>query len=233
MTDRESLPNLVCQGRGPCFPPFDAPTGESEKSWPANRTAMNGTSTGDATVNHEHTPRCQEDAHTSHAAGSRPYLRLALMAVLSFAAMYFLMYATVNALENVYHIVNQFYMAGLMAAPMVIIELALMRRMYPNRKINAAILAASLLATAAFWGLIRRQAAVADEQFVRSMIPHHAGAILMCDEASLTDPELKRLCESIKTSQQAEIDQMKVKLTELQTKCGRGSRLGPDAHVRG
>jgi uncharacterized protein (DUF305 family) len=44
------------------------------------------------------------------------------------------------------------------------------------------------------------------------MIPHHAGAILMCNEAQLTDPEVKRLCEGIVASQEREIAQMKAKL---------------------
>ena len=37
--------------------------------------------------------------------------------------------------------VNQVYMAGLMAAPMVVIEILLMSGMYPNRKKNAVIVA--------------------------------------------------------------------------------------------
>jgi len=41
------------------------------------------------------------------------------------------------------------------------------------------------------------------------MIPHHGGALLMCREASISDPEIKALCESIKLSQQSEIEQMK------------------------
>jgi uncharacterized protein (DUF305 family) len=90
--------------------------------------------------------------------------------------------------------------------------------MYRNKKLNVAIVAASVIALAAFWVLIRQQTAVTDKQFLRSMIPHHAGALLMCEEASISDPQIKRLCESIKASQQAEIDQMKAKLKELQAR---------------
>jgi hypothetical protein len=39
----------------------------------------------------------------------------------------------VDRFANVYPNLNQFYMAGLMAAPMVLIELALMGHMYPNK----------------------------------------------------------------------------------------------------
>jgi uncharacterized protein (DUF305 family) len=63
--------------------------------------------------------------------------------------------------------------------------------------------------------LIRQQTAVTDQQFLRSMIPHHAGAILMCDRASLDDREIKELCRAIVSGQQREIDQMKATLARL------------------
>jgi uncharacterized protein (DUF305 family) len=40
------------------------------------------------------------------------------------------------------------------------------------------------------------------------MVPHHSGAILMCQEADLTDPELIGLCRQIIEAQRAEIEQM-------------------------
>jgi hypothetical protein len=47
--------------------------------------------------------------------------------------------------ENVYSNVNQIYMAGLMTAPMVAIELVVMRAMYHDMRMNAVILAASIV----------------------------------------------------------------------------------------
>lgn len=137
------------------------------------------------------------------------YSRLLAMMALSFLAMYGLMYAMVDRLGNVFNSVNQVYMAGLMAASMLIIELLLMGGMYPNKRWNAALLALGAVALVGFWLAIRQQAAVGDRQFLRSMIPHHAGAILMCRQAQLTDPEIRALCESIVAGQQSEIDQMK------------------------
>jgi hypothetical protein len=136
------------------------------------------------------------------------YRNLLVMAILSFVAMYVLMYAMVDRFGNVYSNVNQLYMAGLMTAPMLIIELLVMRGMYHNNRLNAAVIAASILAGVACFTFIRQQTAVKDEQFIRSMIPHHSGAILMCEEAVLSDPELRRLCQQIIVSQQREIDQM-------------------------
>lgn len=134
------------------------------------------------------------------------------MALLSFAAMYVLMYAMVNAFDNVLANVNQFYMAGLMAAPMVIIELALMGMMYPNKRANVAIGSVSALLALAFWFAIRTQAGVGNEQFLKSMVPHHASAILMCEKADVSDPEIRKLCGEIIKSQQSEINQMKALL---------------------
>lgn len=145
-----------------------------------------------------------------------PYRHLASMAVLSFIAMYILMYAMVNAFANVYPNVNQFYMAGLMTAPMVIIELIVMGAMYRNKQVNRAVIGASAALLVLFWLGIRYQAAVNDTEFLKSMIPHHAGAILMCREASLKDPAVRKLCEGIVVGQQAEIDQMKADLARLQ-----------------
>ena len=144
------------------------------------------------------------------------YPHLAIMAVLSFLAMYLLMYAMVNTFGDVYNNVNQVYMAGLMAAPMVVIELIVMRAMYRNPKSNLMIIGASVVTGLLFFVFIRQQAVVTDTQFLRSMIPHHSGAILMCREAELQDAEIRRLCEAIISSQQDEIDQMNRILRRMQ-----------------
>lgn len=157
------------------------------------------------------------EAHSSSAssqAGNSHYKHLLVMAVFSFLAMYVLMYAMADALENVYNSWNQFYMAGLMTASMVIIELIVMRAMYHDKRRNVSIGAASVAGLIGFFLFIRAQTAISDRQFLRSMIPHHAGAILMCQQASITDADIRRLCEGIVSSQQAEIDQMKAMLNE-------------------
>ena len=144
------------------------------------------------------------------------YKKLLFMAVLSFISMFVLMYAMVNTFSNIFLNVNQFYMAGLMTAPMIIIEMALMGSMYTDKKLNTIIIATSSILLIAFFVFIRQQSAVSDKQFLKSMIPHHASAILMCEKANLQDPEIKELCKSIIPGQQAEIDEMKAKLKELQ-----------------
>lgn len=143
-----------------------------------------------------------------------PYWRFLAMLVLSFLAMYAFMYAMVNAWENVLPNFNQAYMAGLMTAPMAIFELLLMGRMYPNKKLNAILIAVAAVTLAVLWIFIRNQTAISDEQFLKSMIPHHAGAILMCEQTSLRDPDLLRLCDEIIAAQEKEIAVMKAELSE-------------------
>jgi hypothetical protein len=37
---------------------------------------------------------------------------------------------------------------------------------------------------------------IGDGAFLRTTIPHHSRVILLCQEATLTDPEIVTLCES-------------------------------------
>jgi len=90
-----------------------------------------------------------------------------------------------------------------------------MSGMYMDKRRSAIIIAVSAVALIAFFLLIRQQTGVTDRQFVKSMIPHHAGAILMARQANLSDIELRKLGADIIQSQEAEIRQMKAKLEEL------------------
>lgn len=138
------------------------------------------------------------------------------MFLLHFIAMYILMYAMVNDLRsNGVQQLQQVYMAALMSSSMIGIELAVMRSMYPDKRMNAIVLVSSIVLLVGSYAFIRQQTAIGDKQFIRSMIPHHAGAILMCREASIKDKEVKDLCGAIISSQQSEIDQMKGILKRL------------------
>lgn len=146
---------------------------------------------------------------------TKHYRRFLLMIGLHFVAMYVFMYAMVNAFANVFNNFNQVYMAALMTSSMALIELPLMSAMYKSKKLNIAIIAVSALVLVGSWFAIREQTAIGDRQFLRSMIPHHAGAILMCKEAVVQDDEIRELCKTIEESQQREIEQMKRILSRL------------------
>lgn len=137
-----------------------------------------------------------------------PYARLGINLVLSAIIMYLVMFAMIDTISEYYNNLNTFYMAIMMVAPMAILMLLTMGRMYPSRKANLALYAGfAALFLIAFAG-IRLQAPIGNAQFLRSMIPHHSGAILMCREAAITDPEIVDLCGRIRQSQREEIDQM-------------------------
>jgi uncharacterized protein (DUF305 family) len=112
-----------------------------------------------------------------------------------------------------------------MAAPMLVLELVLMGSMYPNKELNGVFVAIGLALALTFWLLIRQQTAISDRQFLESMIPHHAGAILMCEQARLHDPRIQQLCEGLLSSQESEISQMK---SLLERHGGRGAERRAD-----
>lgn len=139
------------------------------------------------------------------------YYMLALNMAISLLIMYLVMFAMIYRRDEFVQNVNFFYMALMMWAPMGALMLLFMGMMYQDRKLNLMIYAASaLIFILAFIG-IRRQALVGDKQFVRSMVPHHSGALLMCKQATITDPEIRELCfgpNGIVQSQEREIAQM-------------------------
>ena len=172
----------------------------------------------------------QHDAHTRPEAGSahsaahggssaRAYWMFALNLALSLIPMYLAMFTMIDGKGDFRNNVNMLYMALTMLAPMGMIMLVTMGSMYGNKPLNLVLHAGlAVLCAGSLWAT-RAQALVGDEQFVDSMIPHHSGAILMCREARLSDPELVKLCGDIVKAQRAEIRQMEAIAARL-----RGSR---------
>ena len=139
----------------------------------------------------------------------RNYMMLLVSSLVMLVIMYLVMFTMIYSLGEFIQNINFFYMAIMMATPMTVMMPMMMRSMYPDRKLNLIVyVGCGLLFVLAFIG-IRTQALVGDSQFLRSMIPHHSGAILMCEKAKITDPEIKTLCGQIIKSQAEEIDQMK------------------------
>lgn len=148
--------------------------------------------------------------HSKSHRGShgRPYLMFWLNMLLGLAVMYIVMFSMIDGWVDFRNNLNMFYMAVTMWAPMGIFMLATMPGMFPDRRVNIALYVVFVLLTAGSFWATRSQAAIDDRQFIASMVPHHSGAILMCREASLSDPELVSLCETITQAQREEIEQM-------------------------
>ncbi len=153
--------------------------------------------------------------HMNHS-GMSPYMGLTIMTILHFAFMYAMNYLMVDAASSIFINANALYMTLWMVAPSVVIMILLMKEMYPNRALNMAISAASILIFVLSFVFIRQQTLIGDKQFIRSMIPHHSGAVLMCREAKIEDAELKALCDGIVKGQLDEIERMKTILKRLE-----------------
>lgn len=142
--------------------------------------------------------------------------RLLLMAALHFPIMYLVMFTMIDRTAHFYNNLNMAYMAVMMTAPMLVLEVLLMRSMYQNKSALRLVAAGSLLGFVVFFVFMRQQTAIGDVQFLRSMIPHHSGAILMCGQSDLSDPEIRKLCDQIIASQTEEISQMRRILGRLE-----------------
>ena len=101
---------------------------------------------------------------------------------------------------------------------MAAVMLLTMKSMYRNTKLNVGLYVVFAAVFVLSLAGIRAQGFVGDRQFVRSMIPHHSGAILMCGQAPIKDAEIRELCfgpNGIIESQKREIAQMKAILKRL------------------
>ncbi len=101
-----------------------------------------------------------------------------------------------------------------MVSSMLLIMLTTMGSMYRNKSLNIGLLIAGAALIGIFWTLVRTQTGVGNQQFLRSMIPHHAAAILVCQQASITDPQIEQLCQEIIAAQEREIAEMKALMQE-------------------
>jgi hypothetical protein len=151
----------------------------------------------------------------AHAGHQGHYRGLMIELVIDFVIMYLVMYTMIRTLDHFYLNINNVWMTLMMVTPMALVMLFAMRSMFPSRKLNLLLIAGALVVFGVSYYGMRAQVGVDDKQFLRSMIPHHSGAILMCQEASLRDPEIQALCRQIVDSQQQEIAQMQAMLKRM------------------
>lgn len=147
---------------------------------------------------------------TQHSADetAKNYVRFATVISINAAVMFFLTYVMIDTVEHFHFNLNRLYMALVMVAPMAILMLVVMRSMYAKKSLNALLyigFGALFVVALAF---ARTQTPIGNEQFLRSMIPHHSSAILMCERATITDPEITELCRTIVRAQKDEIARM-------------------------
>ncbi|HEX6124392.1 MAG TPA: hypothetical protein VFZ23_03390 [Pyrinomonadaceae bacterium] len=120
------------------------------------------------------------------------WLRLGIMSVFGFIAMYLVMYTMIDKWADFYPSISMAYMAGSMTAAMIVIELIVMSVMYKPAMYRNILIGVSVILLIVLIAFTRYQTGIYDKDFLRSMIPHHSGAILMCANPRLDDPEIKK-----------------------------------------
>ncbi|AJY52913.1 DUF305 domain-containing protein [Vreelandella sulfidaeris] len=144
------------------------------------------------------------------------YWRFGAMIATSTVIMYGVMYLNTYAYEHVFWSETRAWMALVMGAVMAVIMLSFMLNMYQKKLINIAIFVGSaLLFTAALW-LVRSQATVGDDEYMKAMIPHHSIAILTSERAQISDPRVRKLADEIIEAQRREIAEMKYLIRDLE-----------------
>jgi len=143
------------------------------------------------------------------------YVRFAAMVATSTVMMYGLMYLNTYSLDHVAFSQTRMWMALVMGAAMAIVMLLFMAGMYPNKRLNAAVLGVGLVVFFGSLYLVRSQATVGDVAYMEAMIPHHSIAILTSSRAHIRDPRVRRLADGILEAQVREIGQMKALVADL------------------
>ncbi|SDG12069.1 DUF305 domain-containing protein [Mucilaginibacter gossypii] len=143
------------------------------------------------------------------------YKTFVLTLFLSFIIMYGVMFLNVDQADHIYLSMTRFYMTLMMVAAMALLMLAMMRMMYKNRKLNMVIILSSTAAFVLSLIGVRTQTFVGDVQYMKGMIPHHSIAIMTSKNASIKDPEVRKLADGIIKTQEKEIAEMKAILSRM------------------
>jgi Na+/proline symporter len=144
------------------------------------------------------------------------YTRFAAMIATSTVVMFGLMYLNTYALDHIAYSQTRMWMALLMGAVMATIMLGFMWSMYKDRRVNAAIIAGSVIAFAGSLWLVRSQQTVYDVSYMEAMIPHHSIAIMTSERARIRDRRVRELADKIIEAQVREIGEMKALIADLE-----------------
>jgi uncharacterized protein (DUF305 family) len=136
------------------------------------------------------------------------YKKFWITLAISFFIMYSVMFLNMDDSSHYHTSLTRIYMALLMVAPMAVVMMLMMGKMYPNKKTNLGIMVAGTLVFIISLVALRTQTPISDVQYMKAMIPHHSSAIMVSKRANIKDPEVKKLSEQIIKSQEEEITQM-------------------------
>ncbi|WP_366146669.1 DUF305 domain-containing protein [uncultured Pseudokineococcus sp.] len=144
------------------------------------------------------------------------YLRFAAMITTSMFVMYWVMFVGSWELSHVRLSESRVFMAITMGGTMGLVMIAWMLDMYKNTKLNAVVVAASLVLLGGGIALDRSQVTVQDVSWMRAMIPHHSLAITRSERADISDVRVCQLASEIIGAQIREIDEMDWLIQDIQ-----------------
>lgn len=145
----------------------------------------------------------------------KAYGKFFAMILTSSVLMYAVMYLNTYQLDHVYFSEMRLYMTVLSACTMAIVMLLFMMNMLKNKRLNAAIIALSILIFSGSFYLMRNQTTIDEVDWMEGMIPHHSIAILTSERADIKDPRVRKLADDIIEAQKEEIREMKELIEEL------------------
>jgi uncharacterized protein (DUF305 family) len=137
------------------------------------------------------------------------------MMIISFVIMYVVMFLNMDSVDHYHTSTTRIYMAILMIAPMAIVMMTMMGKMYPNKRTNTGIIITAIIVFIVTLTALRMQTPISDVQYMKAMIPHHSSAILTSKHAHIKDPEVRKLADSIIAAQVREIQQMETILNRM------------------
>ncbi len=144
------------------------------------------------------------------------YVRLGLTVASSVLLMYGITYLTsFDIIDHAYFSETRAFVSLLMGCTMIVVMMAYMPSMYPDRRANICIVAGAFLVFTGILYLLRSQVTVDDVDYMEAMIPHHSIAILTSERAQIDDPRVRNLADQIIRAQRLEISEMKALIDDL------------------
>lgn len=143
------------------------------------------------------------------------YVKFLGMIVTSAIFMYGVMYLNTYEWDHIFFSEMRLYMTILSTSVMAVVMLGFMLHMLKDKKINIAILLASVVIFITSFYLMRNQTTIDDVDYMEGMIPHHSIAILTSKRANIEDPRVRKLADDIIKAQEKEIKEMKELIEDL------------------
>ncbi|MDM4778045.1 DUF305 domain-containing protein [Micromonospora sp. b486] len=115
------------------------------------------------------------------------YIRFGLVLLISLAVMFVLTLSQIRRWSDFFLNLSNFYTSVIMVAVMGVIMMGVMHQMFTDRRLNIVLYAVLGALFVGGFAAVRTEPFVGNENFLRSMIPHHSRAVLVCQESDITD----------------------------------------------